>query len=329
MTLCKLCGCELERIGNHLVRKHGIDSLEYFTVHIAPDYDICNRYVSGRSASQICVEIKERSAQTINPIKKQLLAYLRSKGVHIRTTSEATECWIKETGGVWNKGLTKETHQSVQRYANSRMGKANPYFKTDPSKRFDTYYSRIPQEQVKEIQHRAGQNLKAKYRTGSLIHWSKSDPAKALVAQKKIKENWERRIANGIPTNRSFYQTSAMERKLGSFLADLGEKFEAQKSLGYHNYDYILTERKVVLEYNGSYWHCDPRLYPSDYWHSRKKQHAWQIWEKDAKKKRIAENKGYFYLAIWEDDLQRMTDEQIKQYLVDTIKNCFNSPSTP
>lgn len=322
MFTCKLCGKKLEKIGNHITAKHKISSLEYFEVYIEPTYNISAKYIKGLSGTQICKEISLLTNGLIKPIKKQIMEHLRKNNIPVRSTSEATKCWVESIGGVWNKGETKSSHPSVQKYADSRIGKDNPYYKTDPVKRIDTYYQRIPVEDANALRTSIGKQIQAKYQSGDLIHWSKTDPQKAIIAKEKTKATWGKKAQAGVLVSHPYYPISAMERKVGFFLSEMGEAFETQRSLGYYSYDYVLVNKKIVLEYNGTYWHCDPRIYQPDFWHSKKKKFAYQIWEKDEKKKQIAQKAGYVYLAIWEYDLQRMTDEQIKQYLADSIKNC-------
>jgi len=282
--------------------------------------------MGGLSAKQICADIVILTNGTIKPIKKQLLNYLREKNVTIRSTSEATKCWVEKTGGIWNKGETKYSHPSVQKYAENRKGKANPFFNTEPDKRIDTYYQRISEEEVKALRKTIALSLKSRYRSG-LVHWAKTDPQKVARASAKCRSTWQKKLEAGIIITR-YYSVSAMERKLGKFLTEIGETFQTQMSFGYYSYDYVLDLKKIVIEYNGAYWHCDPRKYKPDYWHSKKKKYAYQIWEKDEKKKQVAEKAGYRYLPIWEIDVQRMTDEQIKQHLIDSIKNCIDTTST-
>lgn len=120
------------------------------------------------------------------------------------------------------------------------------------------------------------------------------------------------------------FPISVMEKKLGEFLKELNIPFLTQQSFGCYNYDYILPEHKIVLEYHGTYWHCDPRFYEKDYWHQKKKCFARQIWEKDLKKKTLALEKQHQYITLWESDLRKLTNEEIKQYLFETIQNSIN-----
>jgi len=318
--ICIICNIELKKLGVHLVNKHQIDSLEYFQKYLN-GFNICEKYKSGSSAKQIAQEIKKESNGTIKPIKKEILNFLRKNKIEIRNTSEATKCWVESTGGVWNKGLTKEEHPSIKLYADSRMGKNNPFFNTDPEKRIDSFYKRSSPEVVEEIRSRIGNILKLKYRNGEIIPWSVLRPEEHKICIEKSKIAWKKKMSEN---KFHYFPISAMERKLGEFLKELNVPFLTQQSFGYFNYDYVLPEHKIVIEYQGTYWHCDPRFYEKDYWHQKKKCFAHQIWEKDLKKKTLALEKQHQFVALWESDLRNLTNEEIKQHLFEIIQNSVN-----
>ena len=246
---------------------------------------------------------------------------MKKNKIAIRNTSEATKCWVESIGGVWNKGLTKEEHPSIKLYADSRMGKNNPFFNTDPNKRIDSFYQRASPEVVKEIRSRTGEILKLKYRSGEIIPWSVLRPEEHKICMQKANLAWKEKMSQN---QFHYFPISVMEKKLGEFLKELNIPFLTQQSFGCYNYDYILPEHKIVLEYHGTYWHCDPRFYEKDYWHQKKKCFARQIWEKDLKKKTLALEKQHQYITLWESDLRKLTNEEIKQYLFETIQNSIN-----
>ena len=45
------------------------------------------------------------------------------------------------------------------------------------------------------------------------------------------------------------------------------------------------------------------------------------IWADDAKKKRLAESKGYSVIYLWESDMKKMNDEQLFQWLNSNVIN--------
>jgi len=100
-----------------------------------------------------------------------------------------------------------------------------------------------------------------------------------------------------------------------TFLYDKDEKFIHDGDRPY-KYDFTFVEKKKIIEFNGTYWHCDPRKYNSDYYHSVKKMTAQQIWDFDKYKIALAEKYGYSVLTVWENEFD--TDP------LDTLKKCLD-----
>lgn len=59
--------------------------------------------------------------------KKTLLSAMRYYGIRLRNGSDAAKVQA-ERDGIWNKGLTKYDHKSIQKYADSRRGRDNPFY---------------------------------------------------------------------------------------------------------------------------------------------------------------------------------------------------------
>jgi len=67
-------------------------------------------------------------------------------------------------------------------------------------------------------------------------------------------------------------------------------------------YSYDFTYNKKIIEFNGDYWHCNPKLYEADYFNKNKSLTATEIWEYDKEKVKTAEMYGYQVLIVWEHD---------------------------
>lgn len=70
-------------------------------------------------------------------------------------------------------------------------------------------------------------------------------------------------------------------------------------------YDVYIPTLNLIIEYNGTYWHCDPRIYSENFKHKKKGITAKDIWKKDKEKLYLAVNGGYNYEVIWEMDYKR------------------------
>ena len=78
-------------------------------------------------------------------------------------------------------------------------------------------------------------------------------------------------------------------------------------------YDFIYNDK--IIEINGDYWHCNPKLYSADFYNSSKKKTAQELWDIDKRKKEIAELNGFKLLVIWESDYNMNPEETIKKCL--------------
>ena len=75
----------------------------------------------------------------------------------------------------------------------------------------------------------------------------------------------------------------------------------------------------MVIEFNGLYWHADPRLYESTdvFKRNGNTTTAQRIWDKDKKRKeniiRILNNP--IYIEVWESDWKENPDKVIEEIL--------------
>jgi very-short-patch-repair endonuclease len=66
--------------------------------------------------------------------------------------------------------------------------------------------------------------------------------------------------------------------------------------------DILFKELNLVVEFNGTYWHCDPRFYEKNYYNKKKRLYAENIWDYDYERKTFLENLGYKVIIVWEYD---------------------------
>lgn len=92
------------------------------------------------------------------------------------------------------------------------------------------------------------------------------------------------------------------------------EKYMTDSDSGKH-YTFDLCINNKLIEFNGDYWHCNPKLYKADFYNKSKQMTASDIWEYDKNKKECAEKNGYKVLYIWEYDYNNDR--------ISTIKKCM------
>jgi len=66
--------------------------------------------------------------------------------------------------------------------------------------------------------------------------------------------------------------------------------------------DIILKEYGIIIECNGDYWHCNPRIYSDTYYHTKIGKTASEIWQYDKDKCNFIISFGYDIITVWEYD---------------------------
>lgn len=100
---------------------------------------------------------------------------------------------------------------------------------------------------------------------------------------------------------------SRNEKEIAAFLEKMGVEFVTQfhiKGLPY-NYDFYIPECNLIVEFQGNYWHANPKIYrPGMLLRVQRKglTPVESIWERDFLKKSAAERSGYRVVYFWESD---------------------------
>ncbi|MFA5405190.1 MAG: hypothetical protein WC358_09665 [Ignavibacteria bacterium] len=115
--------------------------------------------------------------------------------------------------------------------------------------------------------------------------------------------------------------TSKLETRIAAILKANSIKYEPQVFISRHSYDFKINEN-FILEVNGTYWHCDPRFYEETDTITRDGDThlVREVWNKDVRKKILAEKHGYHLFYIWECDMNDMTDDEILSYILDKMQ---------
>lgn len=107
---------------------------------------------------------------------------------------------------------------------------------------------------------------------------------------------------------------SKAEREIYSLLNASDNQIVHQKNLGIYCYDFAKISNKKIVEYNGTYWHADPRVYfdtDAQLLHGTVKE----IREKDIEKANFVTSRGWKLLTVWELDYCKSRDSVIESIL--------------
>lgn len=70
----------------------------------------------------------------------------------------------------------------------------------------------------------------------------------------------------------------------------------------YYFYDFVINDIKFCVEYNGDYWHGNPKKYSGDDVLAIRNKKYDEIWKFDKEKVSFLQNLGYDVIVIWESD---------------------------
>jgi len=115
---------------------------------------------------------------------------------------------------------------------------------------------------------------------------------------------------------------STLEKKIQIALNTIGVEYTSQFYLKKKRYDFKIGN--IIIETNGDYWHASPKKYKKDdiiKYPNNVFKKASDVWKKDIKKKRLAEKNGYTVVYIWEDELNKMTEQETIEWTLKTLKS--------
>lgn len=88
-------------------------------------------------------------------------------------------------------------------------------------------------------------------------------------------------------------------------------------------YDIYIKSKNLLIEFNGDFWHLNPKFYDDNYFCESRKIYAKDIRKKDNEKIAIAKKHGYNIITIWENDIKNKNKKQIKEFIYGATNN-FN-----
>lgn len=155
-----------------------------------------------------------------------------------------------------------------------------------------------------------------------------------LVWRKKASNNLKKKWDGGEMEHARKIMSDTMKetRRSGKLKSVIRSKKEKEiiveiKKMGYvvkHSFrvdtkicDVFIPSLNLIIEYNGDYWHCNPKKYDPDYFNQKKQKTAKELWEYDKNKIDLIKEKGYNLEIVWESDLKddnTLINKLIKKY---------------
>lgn len=266
------------------------------------------------SASMIAQNLGIRKISTV--IKK-LVEY----GIHVRTPHEAhkTKSYIETTKKTCQEKYGADYHTCKDSTIRQKIFNSV----TEKYGVEHLFQSEIIKEKIKKsIKNKYDvenisqlQSVKDKKEKSSYQRYGVSNPRKSPEVIQKILQTKHDKL----------YSYSPSSKKADKFFSELLEMYDNEhvytnvksKEFGikvddkYFYYDFVDTSTKRCIEYNGNYYHGNPKMYEDDFIirnTSVKERH-----EFDRRKNASIKEKGYDILVIWESEEDDDHDGCIKK----------------
>lgn len=140
--------------------------------------------------------------------------------------------------------------------------------------------------------------------------------------QKSLNENGNLKQGYSKASQSLFYDILnfyTIENREKIYFATKNEEYRLEKEEGgVWIYDFVDLPNKKIIEYNGDEYHANPDIFEAnEFPHPfRKNITAQEIWDKDKRKRKVAEEKGFDILTIWDSEYRKNKKEVINKCLI-------------
>lgn len=206
-------------------------------------------------------------------------------------------------------GKKSHTPEARQKAKESVIKNGNNF--RSPEQREKIRQSNLGQKRSNEAKAKMSTSAKRKFENG-YIHpkYERTDEIKSKLSN-KIKQLWD----NGHYHKSEHLFNSKGQQDLFEFLKNNFDEFRDSEPnvIKYgKSWDVFSEINKIIIEYNGTYWHCDPRFYKIDDFDEYRNLYVKQVWEKDNNKKTIAINNNFKFFIVWQYDWENLVDNESK-----------------
>ena len=275
---CKICGHESKNLVAHVYSKHGLSTKEYKEkypkaklVYVSEEQKILARELTQRWNSN------EENRASLTSKRKSI--WQKTLWMEKGFTEEEA---IAKVSSLQKRTFTEETKQL---YSKQRTGNLNSMSLENIAKR-----NGCSIQEAKALTPCFGRK-KEKHPMYGKHH--------TLETIAKICRN----------TPVSFFNKSKGEKDLQLFVESLRGEARFNQGIGPYNCDIVLEAEKIVIEYYGDYWHCNPNRFAAHDYNKRLHCTADVRWQKDELKKAYLESLGFTYIVVWEYSWKNNTED--------------------
>jgi G:T-mismatch repair DNA endonuclease (very short patch repair protein) len=128
--------------------------------------------------------------------------------------------------------------------------------------------------------------------------WHKHSTQSKLKMSEIFLMKWRR----GDYNDRAKSFPSQSQRELMREVELLGYTVREEYEIIGKPFDIFIEEKNLLIEFNGTYWHLDPRIYDENHYDKSRDVYAKELWRRDKEKLDSARKLGYNVLVVWEKD---------------------------
>lgn len=290
------------------------------------DYHVCA--ICNAKTGDLATHIKMHNISVKEYKTKHNLKTLKTKKQIESVTGKNNPAY--QHGGrysAWSKnfihGYDEERHQEAKR-KNSEFVKNNPDFNVFM---FEYWLKEAngDRELAKQLHSKSQTRdlnwFVKKYGEveGKKRHREKTEKWIQTLNSKSIEELAE---INSKKVNKSFCFFSKAEKELFNtlkkYIPEVTDQLAIcrdQTEFKKRFYLYDISYKNKIIEYNGDFWHANPKLYDESFINPYTKETQYEINERDKDKLFIAESNGYEVLTIWENEYQKNKDLVVERCL--------------
>jgi hypothetical protein len=190
-------------------------------------------------------------------------------------------------------------------------------------------------EQKREYSSNAGKSshIKSPSNKGkfSTIRWDKMSSEEQMSRVKKANKALHDKLNNDENFKNAHYLKIFKNSRIGFISKGHNELHDFLKEFGFIQHfqisdmetDECNEKLKIVIEYNGDMYHCNPRKWKPDEYNSVIKMTASEKWARDRNRYYKLKRMGYVCFVVWEDDWFNNRD-LIKQKIIKFINKRKN-----
>lgn len=123
----------------------------------------------------------------------------------------------------------------------------------------------------------------------------------------------------------SFGKSKIAQSQLAQgIINEIKKKYVGEIEFQLDKYSFDFKYKNILIEINGDYWHCNPKIYKPFDINKVTGKKACDIWKKDKEKINKAKSLGYIVYTIWEQDYRNnpgLTIRHCMNFIHDNISN--------